>query len=106
MGFCRRVAVLLVTAWRTGRVHGLIVALIAVVVLVMAAETFALRPLLDARVLQIMTGASVPLSPWHNVYITLEALRLILILSAGICVVYFESDRATSAVDPVKRESA
>ncbi len=65
-GFAAASATLLVTAWRTGKVHGSIVALIAVVVLVMAAETFALRPLLDARVLQIMTGESVPPSPLHK----------------------------------------
>lgn len=56
--------------------------LIAVVVL--AAETFVLRPLLDARVLRIMAGESVPPGSWHNVYIALEALRLALILAAGI----------------------
>lgn len=83
-GFAAASATLLVAAWRKGRVRGSIVVLIAVVVFVMAAETFALRPLLDARVLQIMNGESVPPSPWHKVYITLEALRLILILSAGI----------------------
>jgi hypothetical protein len=94
-GFAAAAATLLVMAWRAERVHGSIVALIAVVVLVMAAETFALRPLLDARVLQIMTGESVPPSPLHNVYIGLEALRLILILAAGIGVLrYLECARA------------
>ena len=54
-GFAAASATLLVTAWRTARVHGSRVVLIAVVVFVMAAETFALRPQLDARVLQIIT---------------------------------------------------
>ncbi len=87
MGFAAASAMLLVAAWRNWKVHGSIVALIAVVVLVMAAKTFALRPQLDARILQIMTGKSVPPSPRHKIYIALEALRLILILSVGICVI-------------------
>jgi hypothetical protein len=64
-------------------------------VLVMAAETFALRPLLDARVLQIMKGEIVSPSPLHKAYIALEAVRFILILAAGIGVLrYLESARA------------
>jgi hypothetical protein len=83
-GFAAASATLLVAAWRTGKVHGSIVALIAVVVLVMAAETFALRPLLDARVLQIMKGEIVSPTPLHKAYIALEGLRFILILAAGM----------------------
>jgi hypothetical protein len=84
-GFAAASAILLVIGWRTGRVRGSIIASIAVVVLILAAETFALRPLLDARVRQIMSGEGVPPTRWHKVYIALDALRLILILSAGIC---------------------
>jgi hypothetical protein len=72
-------------AWRTGKVHGSIVALIAVVVLVMAA----LRPLLDARVLQIMKGKIVSPIPLHKAYIALEALLFILILAADIGVLRY-----------------
>ncbi len=88
-GFAAASVVPLVAAWRTGRVYGLIVALIAVVVLVMAAETFALRPLLDARVLQIMKGEIVSPTTLHKAYIALEALRFILILAAGIGVLRY-----------------
>lgn len=104
-GFAAASATLLVTAWRTRRVRGSLVVLIAVVVFVMVAETFALRPQLDARVLQIMTGESVSPSPWHKIYIALEALRLILILSVGICVIrHFEPDRPTSGADSMNRD--
>lgn len=74
---------LIAVAWRSGR-RGMAVAAGLIAVVVLAAETFVLRPLLDARVLRIMAGESVPPGSWHNVYIALEALRLALILAAGI----------------------
>jgi hypothetical protein len=79
------VAVVLAIAWRSvtsrvGRVAGLLAAIAAV----LAAESFVLRPQLDARVLRIMAGESVPPSRVHNIYIALEAVRLTLILAAGI----------------------
>jgi hypothetical protein len=51
---------------------------------VLASETFLVRPILDARVLEIIAGRSVPASGVHNVYIGLEALKLALILAAAI----------------------
>lgn len=101
-GFAAASAVLLVIGWRTGRVLGSTVALIALVVLVLAVETFALRPLLDARVLKIMAAESVPPGPWHQVYIALEALRLILILAIGICVVRRGEPPRTASVGSAK----
>ena len=74
---------LLATAWRHGKLR-MIASLVGMVVIVLAAETFALRPMLDARVLRIMAGDSVPASPWHNLYIGLEALRLALLFAAGV----------------------
>jgi hypothetical protein len=71
--------------------------LVAVVAIVLAVQSFVLRPLLDARVLHIMAGGSVPPSAWHNVYIALEALRLALILTAGIYMIRrVESDPGQS----------
>jgi hypothetical protein len=59
---------------------------------VLAAETFVLRPRLDARVLDIMAGESVPPSALHHAYVALEGLKLALILAAAIA-----SDRWTPA---------
>ena len=79
------VAALLASAWRSGTaLIGLVTGCLAVVIAVLAVESFVLRPLLDARVLRIIAGESVPPSQMHNFYIALEALRLVLILSAGI----------------------
>jgi hypothetical protein len=79
------VALLLALTWRSGGVRiGLAAGLVAMAVTVLAAESLVLRSLLDARVVRIIAGESVPTSPWHNVYIALEALRLALILAAGI----------------------
>jgi hypothetical protein len=55
-GFVAVSAVPIIIAWRTGRVHVSVVALMAGAVAILAAQTFALRPLLDARVLLIMAG--------------------------------------------------
>jgi hypothetical protein len=79
------VTVLLVPAWRSGTSRiGLVAGLLAVAVAVLAVETFVLRPRLDARVLRIIAGESVPPSQMHTLYIALEALRLVLILAAGL----------------------
>jgi hypothetical protein len=78
-------SVLIFIAWRSGTARiGVVAGLIAIVAVVLAVESFGLRPLLDARVLRIMAGESVPPSQSHSFYIVLEALRLALILAAGI----------------------
>ncbi len=83
--FVAGVMAMLAVAWRSGaRGRGLVGTLIVVSTVVLAAETFVLRPQLDARVLRIMAGDSVLPSQAHNLYIALEALRLALILPAGI----------------------
>jgi hypothetical protein len=83
-GFVVATGVMIGTAWRSGKAGaGAVASLIALVAAVLAAETLVLRPMLDARVLRIMAGQSVPPSAWHNVYIALEALRLAVILAAG-----------------------
>jgi hypothetical protein len=79
------VALLVAIAWRSGTPRiGLVAGLLAVVAAVLAAESFVLRPLLDARVLRITAGESVPPSQVHNLYIALEAVLLVLILTAAI----------------------
>jgi sorbitol-specific phosphotransferase system component IIC len=84
-GMAAAVAAWLIAAWRSGSGTsiGLVAGLIAASVVVLAAEMFAIRPLLDARVVRIMAGEVVPPSAWHNVYIALEVLRLSLLLAAG-----------------------
>lgn len=79
-------AILLVLASRS-RVSagwGLVMIALVAVAAVLAAETFLVRPILDARVLDIIAGRSVPPSVLHNAYIALEALKLLLILAAAI----------------------
>lgn len=69
-------------AWRPRPLVPL-VCLVAIVA-ILAAQTLWLRPLLDARVLAIIAGQNVPPSQWHEVFIGLELLKLLLILIAGI----------------------
>lgn len=63
---------------------GAVMILLVAVAVVLAIETFLLRPVLDARVLEIMAGRSIPPGMLHNVYIGLEVLKLALIMAAGI----------------------
>lgn len=87
-GFVVVTALLIAIAWRRDRaVIGPSAGLVAVVAVVLAVESLALRPALDARVLRIMAGESVPPSSMHNVYIGLEVLRLALILAAGVAAI-------------------
>lgn len=95
------VAVLLASAWRSGTSRiDLVAGLLAVAVAVLAVESFVLRPRLDARVLRIIAGESVPPSQMHNLYIALEALRLVLILAAGIT----SLRHMDSSMDNLRRE--
>lgn len=72
---------------------GIVAAVVALVAIVLAAENFILRPLLDNRVLRIIAGESVQPSHWHNVYIALEALRLILLFAGGVFAMRLAGDR-------------
>jgi hypothetical protein len=84
-GFVAVVALLLALTWRSASARiGLAAGLVVVAAIILGAEAFVLRPLLDARVVRIIAGESVPPSPWHSVYIALDALRVALILAAGI----------------------
>lgn len=64
------------------RWRGILLGLLGVAV-VLSVETFSLRPILDARVLEIIRGDSVPQSALHEVYIGLEFLKFVLLLAAG-----------------------
>jgi hypothetical protein len=71
-------------AWRSGASRlGVVAVLLAGAAALLAADSFLLRPLLDARVLRIIAGESVPPSRAHQLYIAIDALRLVLILAAG-----------------------
>ena len=63
---------------------GLVVALLTAIAAVLAVETFLVRPILDARVLDIIAGSSVAPSGLHALYIALDAVKLVLILAAAI----------------------
>lgn len=77
-------AVLIAAAWRTGQSKaGLVSGLMTANAVVLATETFILRPMLDEQVLRIIAGESVVPSYSHNLYIALEATRILLILAAG-----------------------
>ncbi|MBN9265701.1 MAG: hypothetical protein BGN89_14160 [Alphaproteobacteria bacterium 64-6] len=80
------VAALLVWACRPRVAAGwgwVMIALVAVAA-VLALETVVVRPILDARVLDIIAGRNVAPNILHEVYIGLEALKLLLILTAAI----------------------
>jgi len=62
---------------------GVVMLAVIAIAVVLAAETLLVRPILDARVLDIMAGRSVPQSGMHKVYIGLEAMKLALILAAA-----------------------
>lgn len=84
-GFAAVALLLLAATWQAGTSRiGAVTAVVVVVAIVLAVESLSLRPMLDARVLRIMAGESVPPSSWHDVYIALETLRLVLIFAAGI----------------------
>ena len=93
-GFVSVVAALLVTTRRpgSGYMRLLIFSAVVLVTAILAAESFALRPMLDARVLRIMAGESVSPSPWHNVYVGLEGLKALLLLVAGSFTMQWERD--------------
>jgi hypothetical protein len=107
-GFVVVTAVLIAMAWRSARAGiDQLASLVAVIAVVLAVESFALRPLLDGRVLRIIAGESVPPGPWHNLYIALEAFRLVLILASGIHMIWrSEADRAHSSTSLKGRELA
>lgn len=72
------------------------IACLAAIVVILATQTLYLRPLLDGRVLAIIAGQNVPPSQWHEVFIGLELLKLLLIVAAGITL----SRRASEATTP------
>ncbi len=80
------VAALLISVCRPRVAAGwgwVMIALVAIAV-VLAIETVFLRPILDVRVLDIIAGRNAPPSMLHDVYIGLEASKLVLILTAAI----------------------
>lgn len=74
----------------------LIFSAIVLVTAILAVGSFALRPMLDARVLRIMAGESLSPSPWHNVYVGLEALKALLVLVAAIFAMQWERDASST----------
>lgn len=88
------VAGLIAIAWmRDTGSSGAVGMLLAAVAGVLAVETFVIRPPLDERTLRIIAGQSVLPSRLHSLYIALEALKLALILGAGIISIRRVEDR-------------
>jgi hypothetical protein len=61
---------------------------------VLGIEAFFALPILDARVLEIMRGNSVPPSALHGIYIALELLKFVLLLTAGAMAAGTQPQRA------------
>ena len=84
-GFVAVVGLLILLAWiRLGQSAGLVLPLLAGVAIILALETFWLRPALDARALQIIAGQSAAPSSKHTLYIAFEVAKLLLILAAAV----------------------
>ncbi len=84
-GLLAVVGMSVLVAWmRPGQGAGLVLVLLAGVAVVLALETFWLRPALDARALQIIAGQSVAPSSKHTLYIAFEIVKLLLILAAAV----------------------
>lgn len=64
---------------------------------VLAAQTLALRPVLDARAVQVIAGVGVPPAPWHVLYIALELVKAGLLVALGAASVTFVVGRAGGA---------
>ena len=84
-GFVALVAILLAVARLLGRQRiGLTAGLLIAIGILLAAQSFYLRPPLDGRVLRIMAGETVAPGHMHTLYIAFEAIKLALLLAAGI----------------------
>lgn len=77
--------VAIVAGWRgmIGSRWGALLMCLLAIAAALALQTFVVRPILDVRVLEIMRGGRIPPSAWHNVYIGLEVLKLMLLLTAA-----------------------
>ena len=65
---------------------------------VLAVETWALRPMLEARTLEIMAGRSVPPNSLHTAYVALEVLKLVLVLAAAVASARWKPATARASV--------
>jgi hypothetical protein len=54
--------------------------------LIVLVQAFWLRPLLDRRILVILGGEEPESGPWHMLYIVLEIVKLVALLTAGVSV--------------------
>lgn len=77
-------AVLVILSHPASEVQYTVLGLLSAIGIVPAVETFAIRPILDARVARIIGGQSVGPSFLHNRYVGLEIVKLALILAAGV----------------------
>jgi hypothetical protein len=58
--------------------------LYAAACLALWAQTFGLRPLLNARTERVLRGENLPSSPLHLFYIVLEAIKVVALLTLGV----------------------
>lgn len=76
-------AALLAAGWRANPERRTVALLLALVGFALAVETFALRPLLDARVTAIIAGDTPAPNALHTLYVALEVAKLVLLAAAG-----------------------
>lgn len=67
-----------------GAIRGVPNYVLAAIVFILAAQTVWLLPTLGARTDAVISGAEAPFSKLHIVYIVLESIKLILLLTLGI----------------------
>jgi hypothetical protein len=86
------VCALVATRRQLGDVLSWLLIVITCIAVILVAETFWLRPILDDRVSAIIRGEHVPPSHLHQLYIGLEAIKLSAILAGGIIAMLFCAD--------------
>ena len=59
-------------------------AIFGIVAAILAVQTFALFPLLDARAEAVISGSAAPFSSFHIIYIATDTIKLISLASFGV----------------------
>ncbi len=84
LGFLAVVGLLALLAVRLTTISVVVPVVLSGIALILALEGFWLRPALDQRVLQIISGSTPPPNAQHMTYIGLETAKLLLLLGTAI----------------------
>lgn len=87
LGFLAVVGLLALLAVRLTTMSVVVPVVLSGIALILALEGFWLRPALDQRVLQIISGSTPPPNAQHMIYIGLETAKLLLLLGTAIVAV-------------------